>query len=652
MSSASIHAGPRDRNVGALPLLASPASGGGTDTFPVVLVGWGVVLAHFVRGIAFEKITRFFLAALLSLLAVGTTSAAPLANRLSGHASPYLAMHGQDPVAWQEWSPETLARAKRENKLLFVSLGYFSCHWCHVMQKESYRDPAIAALLNQYFIPVKVDRELNGALDSALLDFSERLNGVSGWPLNAFVTPEGYPAYAVLYMPPGDFKALLMRLVATWKERGEAFRQAARDAAPPPATAQTQAPGGETARRQHQAYLAAVWGNADTLQGGFSRVSKFPMAPHLARLLEIYHRDRDPRLGDFLQLTLDQMARRGLWDHVNGGFFRYTVDPDWHTPHFEKMLADNAQLAPVYARAAELFQRPDYLETAHRALDFMLETLRSPEGGFYTATSALDRRGREGGAYLWRPEALRRLLSATEFGQSSKAWGLDKPAPFELGYLPMEMGEISPAERQALKPILAKLKATGRNREAPIDTKINAGLNGLALSALAQAGRGAPRFEKAAHELRAYLEKRLLVRGRLAKTRAGKRLFTDAELDDYAYVIAGLNDYARVFRDESAGRLSRDLASQAWGRFFTAAGWRREERPLLATLHPEPALADGALPSASFRLIAATQRLLEARPDPSLAASMAQALALAVPAMAKTPFEFPGGLESLRGPVK
>jgi len=516
------------------------------------------------------------------------------------------------------------------------------------MQKESYRDPAIAALLNKYFIPVKVDRELNGALDSALLEFSERLNGVSGWPLNAFVTPEGYPAYTVLYMPPGDFKLLLTRLVAAWRDQGVVFRQTARDAVPPQARPQILAPGAETAQRQHQAYLVAVLRNADTLQGGFSRVSKFPMAPHLAQLLEIYGRERDPRLGSFLQLTLDQMARLGMRDHVNGGFFRYTVDPDWHTPHFEKMLADNAQLAPIYARAAELFKRPDYLETAHQALDFMLETLRSPEGGFYTATSALDRRGREGGAYLWRPEALRQLLSATEFRHLSKAWGLDKPAPFELGYLPMENAELGPAERQTLKLLLAKLKAAGRGRAAPVDSKINAGLNGLALSALVHAGRGVPRFERAAHELRSYLEKRLMVRGRLAKTRAGKRLFTDAELDDYAYVVAGLDDYARVFRDESAGRLSRDLANQAWRRFFTPAGWRREEHPLLATLHPEPAVDDGALPSSSAHLIAVTQSLLKMQPDFGLSKSLAQALALALPVMVRDPFGHPSGLESLQ----
>lgn len=574
-------------------------------------------------------------------------SHAPLGNVLGGHASPYLALHGRDPVAWQEWNAETLARAKRENKLLFVSLGYFSCHWCHVMQQESYRDPAIAALLNQHFIPVKVDRELNGALDAALIDFSERLNGVSGWPLNAFVTPEGYPAYAVLYMPPGDFKALLTRLVAAWRDRGDAFRQAARDAAPPPAARQSLAPTPEIARHQRQAYLAAVWRNADTLQGGFSRVSKFPMSPHLIRLLAIQAEDGDARLGGFLRLTLDQMARLGLRDHVNGGFFRYTVDPDWHTPHFEKMLADNAQLAIVYARAARVFNRPDYLEVAHGTLDFMLEALRSPDGGYYTATSALDRRGREGGAYLWLPEELRRLLTPEEYLRASRAWGLDKPAAFDLGHLPMEQGEPGAAERRALLPILAKIKAAGRGRSTPVDTKVNAGLNGLALSALVEAGRGVPRFEQAARALRGYIEKRLWIQGRLAKTRAGQRVFLDAELDDYAHLAAGLEGYARAHRDPSAARLAGNLARQAWGRFFTPAGWRREEQPLLATLHPQPALDDGALPSASARLMASTRQLLATRPDPELDEQLARALALAVPVMARMPFDHPTGLENL-----
>lgn len=584
---------------------------------------------------------------LILLLATAPAFAAPLKNALAGHASPYLALHGRDPVAWQEWNAETVARARRENKLLFVSLGYFSCHWCHVMQKESYRDPTIAALLNRYFIPVKVDRELNGALDSALLEFAERLNGVSGWPLNAFVTPEGFPAYAVLYMPPGDFKALLTRIAAAWKDRGEDFRRAARDAAPTPEPARLQAPAAGTAKELERAYLDAVWRGADTLQGGFSRVSKFPMAPHLARLLEIYARDRDPRLGGFLQLTLEQMARRGLRDHVNGGFFRYTVDPDWHTPHFEKMLADNAQLAPVYARAAELFQRPDYRSVALEALDFLLEALAAPGGGYYTATSALDRRGREGGAYLWSKAELKQRLSPDEYALAARAWNLETAAAFPLGHLPLEHADLAPAERARLQPVLKKLKAAGRQQQAPLDTKINAGLNGLALSAFVRAGRGEARFERAALELAAFLSTSMANQGRLLKTRAGARVFAEAELDDYAYVVAGLLDYAAARRDEAAARLARQLAAQAWRRFFTPEGWRREETPLLATVGPEAALADGALPSASARLMAATRELLRRQPDFGLSTSLERAVALALPAMAREPLEHPSGLDSL-----
>lgn len=598
-------------------------------------------------------ILRILLCMLACLPAAESSLAAGLHNSLSGHASPYLALHGQDPVAWQEWNAETVARARRENKLLFVSLGYFSCHWCHVMQRESYRDPAIAALLNRHFIPVKVDRELNAALDAALIEFASRLNGVAGWPLNAFVTPDGYPAYAVLYQPPAEFKALLKTLASDWRTQADALKQAARDAAPPLSHLPTRKPDADSGRQLQQAYLAEVWRHADSLQGGFSQVSKFPMPSHLVQLLEIHARQRDPRLAEFLQLTLDQMARRGLRDHVNGGFFRYTVDPDWRTPHFEKMLYDNSQLAPIYARAAEVFKRPDYLELAHQTLDFMLDTLAAPEGGFYTATSALDRRGREGGAYLWQPAALRRLVKPAEFDLLRKVWRLDAPAPFALGYLPQEQVDLSPAERARLQPrmqsILVRLKAAGRNREAPLDSKINAGLNGLALSAFSRAGQGVPRFEAAARKLRGYLESRLISQGQLAKTRAGKRLFPDAELDDYAYVVAGLDDFARVYRDPSAGKLARALAQQAWARFFSAAGWRREAKPLLATLRPQPALPDGALPSAASRLIAATRSLLRTQPDFALDASLDQALALALPAMQRNPFDYPGGLEGLAG---
>ncbi len=221
-----------------------------------------------------------FATLLLILLLPAVAAAAD--NLLANHPSPYLALHGHDPVAWQEWNADTVARARRENKLLFVSVGYFACHWCHVMQRESYTNPQIAALLNRDFIPVKVDRELNSGLDDALQNFSAQLNGVAGWPLNAFVTPEGYPAFVVLYAPPDDFRTLLTHLAGRWTADPAGIRRLARQAAPPPAMRPTRMPlTAERSARAWQRFVTGIWQEADTLHGGFGQVSKFPMAPQL-----------------------------------------------------------------------------------------------------------------------------------------------------------------------------------------------------------------------------------------------------------------------------------------------------------------------------------------------------------------------------------
>lgn len=598
--------------------------------------------AHRVKG-GFGPLFAFCL--LIALACAGAVisqgHAAPLQNRLAGHASPYLAQHGADPVAWQEWNAETLARARRENKLLFVSVGYFACHWCHVMQRESYRDPAIAGLLNREFIPVKVDRELNGALDAALIAFVERLKGVSGWPLNAFITPEGYPAYAVLYEPASQFKTTLQRLARAWHTQGPAFAEAAREAVPPvKALPAREAWTPDAVARQERAFLAAARAAADALQGGFSRISKFPMAAHLTRLLEIQARQPDAELAAFLRLSLDHMAERGLRDAVNGGFFRYTTDPDWLTPHFEKMLADNAQLALLYARAAQVLARPDYRDVAHDTLDFMLRFLRAPEGGYYTALSALDDQGREGGAYLWSTPELRAQLTRAQFESVRRFWHLDTAAPFAAGWLPQRTGAVTPAERSILASALQRLRVAGRANSVPRDQKINAGLNGLALSALSRAGQGEARFERAAHDLRRYLEQAFVQPQGLVRTRAGKRVFTQAEVDDHAYLAAGLLDYALTFEDTRTRALAMRLVREAWPRYFNPSGWLREAQPLLAGLPREPALADAALPSPSMRLIEVTRALTQGQADAGLQTAMQHAREIALPLMRQEPFDF------------
>lgn len=591
------------------------------------------------------RLPPLLIAALIVLLPA-TADADALRNRLSDHPSPYLALHAGDPVAWQEWNPETLARARRDDKPLFVSVGFFTCHWCHVMQRESFRDPVIAALLNEHFIPVKVDRELNTGLDAALLDFSRRFSGVAGWPLNVVLTPEGYPAFATVYQPPAEFTVSLQTVVDTWTRDAGALRRAASAAAP--AVISATAPARLTpalAAELTASFLHAARSEADLLQGGFGTVAKFPRAPQLHLLFELTATAGHDWIDEFLALTLDSMAALGLRDHVNGGFFRYTVDPDWLTPHFEKMLDDNALLALLYEQAARRFRRPDFRDTALRTLEFIVENLEAPRGGFLNGLSALDAEGRDGGAYLWTADALRRHLPAGEFKLVQRIWDLHATPAFALGHLPMERRPPDTAERVRLAGAYARLRQARGLAGVPRDRKVGAASNGLTLSALSRVGKGHPRFEQAAHRLYQTISTRLISRDRLGKalTDGGRRL-PDAELDDYAYVTAGLLDYATAFSKPGARRLAGRLADQAWSRFYTGAGWWREERPLLATGTRQAAIPDTAQPSPAAVLIAVSLRIGE----PALVVKARQALALAVAPMQAQPFDHASALGTLR----
>lgn len=584
---------------------------------------------------------RFFAVAAFALLASPACGA--LINRLTVHPSPYLALHGGDPVAWQTWDAETVARARRENKLLYVSVGYFACHWCHVMQRESYRNPRIAALLNRDFIPVKVDRELNSGLDEALQQFSGRLNGVAGWPLNAFVTPDGYPVFVMLYAPPDEFQNTLRRLVARWRTDADTIRQLARQAAPPPTPPEITQP---TAARQIQNwenFMRGVWQEADLLHGGFGQVGKFPMAPQLDALLDRQRARPDPKLAEFLKLTFDQMAARGLRDHIGGGFFRYTVDPGWETPHFEKMLYDNAHLAMLYLRAAETLQQPYYQTVARGALDFMRDVLGGPDGGLYASTSAVDAAGREGATYLWEPAVLQRVLPPDVWAATRRVWQLDAPRHFENGYLPAEYRVPTPDERRLLDEAARVLRPLRKARSLPVDDKRNAGLNGLALSAFSRAAGLDPGYRHTADRIQAFLLKRMMRGDSLVKAVARDKALPDAELEDYAYTVAGLLDHAEATGSRASREAAVRLARSAWRLFWSERGWRHEARPLLATIAPEPALQDGALYSPSDVLIRASLHV----GDAALTARARHALAWRIPGMARDPYAWPSRLRLL-----
>jgi uncharacterized protein YyaL (SSP411 family) len=547
------------------------------------------------------------LACLVSLLWSGMAAAA-LTNRLVNNPSPYLAIHGKDPVAWQEWNRETIETARRENKLLFVSIGYFSCHWCHVMQRETYSNAGIAKVLNGNFIPVKVDREIQGALDAQMQEFAMRTRGRSGWPLNVFITPEGYPLYATLYSPPAEFEQIVLRLAEKWKTGSEQLKKLAGQGdkeTPKPVAAEARfAP---TIGKLYQTkFIQEALSQADMLRGGFGtekNANKFPMYPQLAALLEIQRKSPDPRLEEFLKLTLDQMWGQGLHDQVGGGFFRYTIDPDWRIPHFEKMLYDNAQLALLYLRAAQVLKEKRYQDIAFSTLGFMLATMSdSGTGALLTSTSAVDDQNREGAYYLWDKDALRKNLSGEEYRVAEKIWHLDQPPEFQYGYLPMLETQPSTEELQILQGIDAKLSALRSARILPKDQKIITGLNGLALQAFSEAGSLEPRYRIAARKVRDFIAGEYR-NGRLMKGVSQGVSLGKADLDDYAYASAGLLSYARMAGNKEDEALARKLVEDAWQKFYGDAGWKLEEDALLAKPYLQSIVPDGAASSPSGVLI-------------------------------------------------
>lgn len=595
--------------------------------------------------------TSVFLVAFLLPLA----ARAGLSNRLEDHPSAYLAMHGADPVQWQEWGPRALELARARNKLLFVSSGYFACHWCHVMQQESYSDRSIAALLNEHFIPVKVDRELQPALDAYLIDFVQNTHGRAGWPLNVFITPEGYPLIGLTYAPPDIFRRLLVRLSGAWQTDPDELAAMARTTAAELAGTRpretVEVPERMTPLLERLRAQALRVG--DELQGGFGRQNRFPMAPQLAVLLELQALRPDRKLADFLVLTLEQMATRGLHDLLAGGFFRYTVDPDWQTPHFEKMLYNQALHVPLYLRAAAVLNRPDFKQVARETLDFTLREMAAPGGGFIASLSAVDERGVEGGSYLWSREQLERLLDGPERRLAALAWGMRGPQNIPGGYLPMESGPLADAAREAgLEPeaardmlgrIRAKLMLARASRSPPRDSKPVAAWNGLMLSALVAGARafGDP-YRAAAGRLRGFLVERLWdgkeLHRSLGKIGGDQGWIGNPALDDYAFVARGLADWAALGGRTPDRALALRLVRMAWERFY-AGGWRRTQDSLIPGIPAEPALPDGPLPSPAAVLIGLTLELA-AKEDAALRKRAEAALRLSWPLVEKQPFSY------------
>ena len=601
------------------------------------------------------------------LLLILPASPALAGNALNNHDSPYLAMHSDDPVNWRPWSAEVLAQAKRENKLLFVSIGYFACHWCHVMQRETYQNEAVARYLNEHFISIKVDRELNPALDAYLIEFVTRTRGSAGWPLNVFLTPDGHPLVGMTYLPTARFKTLLSELQDQWMEAPDYLRQVAAKAAEAMKGAPLMsAPALKVAdvRRYEDVLVSQALVLGDDMSGGFGEQTKFPLVPHLRSLLAAWQHKPDAALKEFLTLTLDHMALQGLRDQLGGGFFRYTVDPGWHTPHFEKMLYGNAQLAVLYLRAAQAFGRPDYAAVARDTLDFMLREMMAPAGGMVASFSAVDYAGTEGGYYLWDNETLQRILDKQQLALVQQVWGMQGPPPHDDGHLPtMQMSvaeaakvlsmEMRVADKQFQLAAKSLLAERGK-RQLPVDHKILAGWNGLALTALVTGVRQLDdaRYQQAAQKLRNYLLETLWDGQRLWRARGKRGELGQATLEDYAFAAQGLLDWAELTNSKADRQMVRRWIDDAWRRFHDGSGWRLSDQTLLPSGYGVAMFSDSPLPSPSVVLMRTAWRLADAEDDKALRARVLKAAASDHTELETAPFEYAGQVELLAEIIK
>lgn len=607
-----------------------------------------------------KLIIQFFWATTSFLLLSTAAYSDPLANQLKNHPSPYLAMHGDDPVAWQDWGPEILDRAKKEHKLVFLSVGYFSCHWCHVMQQESYKNPEIAALLNRNFIPVKIDRELEPALDGKLMNFVQSLRGSGGWPLNAFVTPDGYPVYATLYERPQNFRSLLQRLADLWQNDSQKITSLAHTSLP-----SGKGPGKPELdfKRIYQLLIKLeknALAAADEIHGGFGAGNKFPMEPEISELLTVYQRfDHEDQVRNIILNTLDAMKNNALRDHINGGFFRYTTDPDWRTPHFEKMLYNNVQLALIYLRAGEKFNRKDYTRVAQETYQFLMENMLQPDGAFIGAFSAVDKNGKEGKSYLWDKATLQDQLTPEEYRLVTLIWELDEPSQFESGgYLPIPVLTIeNAAKKLTIKPetaldlyddATARLHKIASSNPHPADTKKLAGWNGLALASFAEAARitDNKQYKKVAKGVRDFLVNTLWKNDQLMRALNKDKPLGTASLQDYGFVSYGLMKWAMLTGAKSDFELARKVAKTGYEKFYTPAGWRMDDGGLIRYGQTRDAIPDGAMPSPSALLLLSMTRIGNHRGDEALLQKTLAALNSGWDLLDANPFYFSTRLEA------
>ncbi len=508
-----------------------------------------------------------------------------MSNRLAHETSPYLLQHADNPVDWYPWGKEALDKAARENKPIFLSIGYSACHWCHVMERESFTDLGIADLLNSSFVSIKVDREERPDLDAIYMDAVTALTGRGGWPLSVWLIPSGAPFHGGTYFPDRprfgmpSFRQVLQAVAQAWNDRREDLEEMAlalvgQLAGPDMAldtasSAKIRAPAkpGEGPHRARPTWrertIQDLRKSFDWSHGGWGGAPKFPQPLLLDFLLASHALAPQPELRRQFEVALDAMAAGGIYDHLGGGFHRYSTDEIWLVPHFEKMLYDNALLAGCYLHGWQLTKKPRYREVVEETLDYVLREMTSPEGGFYSAQDA-DSEGEEGKFFVWSSAEIDEALGA-DAGLFREAYGVRASGNFDgRSVLSLVNPPETPRDVAALERARARLFAIRERRVHPArDGKVLAAWNGLMLATLAEAARalGSSRYLEAAQKSGEFLLREMSLPGpRLLRSWTSATKGGNGFLEDHADVCHGLLTLYQGTFEERWFVAARDLA--------------------------------------------------------------------------------------------
>ncbi|MBW8000452.1 MAG: DUF255 domain-containing protein [Planctomycetes bacterium] len=493
----------------------------------------------------------------------------PEFNRLIHEKSPYLLQHARNPVNWYSWGPEAFEQARKENKPIFLSIGYSTCHWCHVMERESFEREDVAEIMNKYFISIKVDREERPDIDEIYMNATNLIVGRGGWPNSLWLTPDRKPFYAGTYFPREDkygrtgFKTILLRLAQSWEnQRGEVEAQADRITTAMKDMAENKSvkASGDLNRELVKRAEEQIAGSFDKSLGGFGGAPKFPPHQKLMLLINQYRKTKDEKLLVMVRKTADSMADGGIHDHIGGGFHRYSTDNRWFLPHFEKMLYDNAQLARFYVDMYLITKDQRYREVAEGILNWVLRDMTDKDGGFYSALDA-DSEGEEGKYYLWGHDEVVNILGSEEAERFARIYSFEKKGNYRdqaagkrpgtnIVYLKKPLKQAAKTEKLTLENLQKRLK---KNREKllsvrnkriwpSLDDKVLADWNGLMIGSFAYAGKQLQeqRYIKAAKRAANFILKTMRKDGRIIHRYREGEAKLDAYLDDYAFLADGL----------------------------------------------------------------------------------------------------------------